>query len=128
MERNEPTTGEIVRALRNCLDVGCEECILHETDITPEYKVHYCGAPNKVADRLEAQERTIADKDAKIAALTARAEQAEKQRDAAIADLDALKDSGFCNSCVGCNAPHSESITYCTDWKRRGLPQDGEGV
>jgi len=54
-------------------------------------------------------------------------QQAERERDAAVADLDALKDSGFCNSCVGCNAPHSESITYCTDWKRRGLPQDGEG-
>ena len=59
-------------------------------------------------------------------ALTARAEQAERERDAAVADLDTLKDSGFCNSCVGCNAPHSESITYCTDWTRRGLPQAGE--
>ena len=65
-------------------------------------------------------------RDTIIKELTARAESAERERDAVIADLDALKDSGFCNSCVGCNAPYSESITYCTDWKRRGLPQDGE--
>jgi hypothetical protein len=109
------TTAELVQALRcdgNQTHDGCTSC-------SYQGKCLIATMMNDVADRLERQEQTIA-------ALTARAEQAERERDAAVADLDALKDSGFCNSCVGCNAPHSESITYCTDWKRRGLPQEGE--
>lgn len=61
---SEPTTGEIVRALRDCLNVGCEECILHETEITPECKSHYCKAPTMLADRLEQQEQRIAELEA----------------------------------------------------------------
>ena len=74
MTTSEPTTGEIVRALRKG---GC-----------------FYGLSRLAADRLESQERKIADienfhkemlKDHKahVAALTARAEQAEKERDAA---------------------------------------------
>jgi len=139
MTTSEPTTGEIVRALREVVS-------------DPMFRIHEIAKRCRVAaDRLESQERelsgisveleqykkwhdesiatatnNIVELEHQIADLTARAEQAEKERDAAVADLDALKDSGFCNSCVGCNAPHSESITYCTDWKRRGLPQEGE--
>ena len=67
---------------------------------------------------------TIAALRDELSGISGKLEKAEAERDAAIEDLDVLKDSGFCNSCIGCNAPHSEAITYCTDWTRRGQPQD----
>ena len=87
MNTNEPTTGEIVRALR-------EDCSLLD-DNTDKFVA---------ADRLESQERAIAERDAYIELLkkreealendainfemnlsemTARAESAERERDAA---------------------------------------------
>ena len=126
---------------------------LREVVSDPMFRIHEIAKRCRIAaDRLECQERELSGiageleivKEQALAdaldgiriitcisdelkAMTERAEQAERERDAAIADLDALKDSGLCNSCVGCNAPHSESITYCTDWTRRGLPKEGEG-
>ena len=143
MTTNEPTTGEIVRALR-CVadDTECKDCRYKY----PVGNVILCDHEQmneNAADRLESQERDLetlrafheryAEQTSKqyvvaVCGLTARAEQAERERDAAVADLDVLKDSGFCTSCIGCNAPHSEAITYCTDWTRHGQPQDGEGL
>ena len=84
MERNEPTTGEIVRELR-------EDCNLLD-DNTGKFAAAY---------RLESQEREIEELKAeaivnalenaeRIANLTARAESAERERDAAI-DLTAIR-------------------------------------
>lgn len=77
------------------------------------------------ADRLEQQEQTIA-------ALTARAEQAEKERDAAIADIERLRLKKFtlCPICefedmIGC--AHKNHCTGYKQFKWRGLPQEGEG-
>ena len=138
MTTSEPTTGEIVRALRCMADnAECKDCRYKY----PVGNVILCDHEQmneNAADRLESQEQAIEELKSeaivnalenaeRIANLTARAEQAERERDAVVADLDVLKDSGFCNSCVGCNAPHSEAITYCTDWTRHGQPQDGEG-
>jgi cell division protein FtsB len=61
MTTNEPSTEEIVRNFRGAHIFGITQAL-----------------ENRIADRLEAQERTIADKDAKIAELTERAERAEK--------------------------------------------------
>lgn len=66
--KNEPTTGEIVRALR-------EDCNV----------LDYNADKFAAADRLESQEKTIAT-------LTARAESAERERDDYKQELkDALK-------------------------------------
>lgn len=67
---NEPTTGEIVEAIRACEDrATCYGCILLDC------KSFKCNSSESIADRLESQEQTIA-------ALTARAESAERERDA----------------------------------------------
>ena len=63
-KRNEPTTGEIVSALRNC--PNCGDCL------RKDQKCY--GNDEEAADRLESQERAIAE-------LTARAESAERERD-----------------------------------------------
>ena len=75
MTTSEPTTGEIVRALRNCADATTKK-----KPCTPECyyfnRTECCAGSlyDNAADRLESQEQ-------KIAALTARAEQAERERD-----------------------------------------------
>ena len=62
---------------------------------------------------------------AKIVALTARAEAAEADRDAAVEDL---RQNGFCGSCSGCNAPHDpNNITWCYSWQWRGPQDAGKG-
>ena len=63
---NGPTTGEIVSALRNC--PNCDDCLRKDQKC---YRNDH-----DAADRLESQEQTIS-------ALTARAESAERERDAA---------------------------------------------
>ena len=76
MTTSEPTTGEIVSALRNC--PNCDDCLR---------KDQKCYRNNHdAADRLESQEQTIS-------ALTARAEQAERERDAAKADMKLIVDA-----------------------------------
>lgn len=120
---NDPTTGEIVRALGN-------------PETLDQESLYYWS--KVAADRLESQEKTIA-------ALTARAEKAERERDAAVADMklivDAVReeyiDETCCFACKydfdtscdesGCcpgECPGFES-NDCFEW--RGLPQDGEG-
>lgn len=108
MTTGEPTTGEIVRALRDA----------------PNYN-GMAGTTTTVegiaADRLESQEQTIA-------ALTARAEKAEKERDAAIKDINRMcirckywtcQNDEPCLSCVNAE-------TWNPNWTWRGLPQEGE--
>lgn len=126
---NEPTTGEIVRALRSC-EAVCKDCVLQENG--------KCAATTKLADRLENQERKLSENDTQIATLkekvealendlinydmnlsetTTRAESAKRERDAAeerhqleiksiIADLVPTKGCAVCKH-VG------ETETYC---------------
>ena len=107
---NEPTTGEIVRELREVVS-------------DPMFRIHEIAKRCRIAaDRLESQERTIAE-------LTARAESAERERDSAVDAIADIKENGFCGSCKGCNAPYvgQEKITFCYGWEWRGLqPQEGE--
>ena len=128
MERSEPTTEEIMRWLMGPMS----------GDFPETAKI--------VADRIKSQQRTIADKDAKIADLTARAEQAERERDAAVADMKLIVDAvreeysdetccfackyDFDTSCDECGCCPGECPGFesndCFEW--RGLPQDGEGL
>lgn len=106
MTTSEPTTGELIEALR-CDGVikPCEGCFF-------AFQIENCAAMGcrtddmfgLAADRLESQERKIAeienfhkemlkDHKAQIAALTARAEQAERERDAAIKALSEYEDA-----------------------------------
>ena len=91
MTTSEPTTGEIVRALGN-------------PETLDQESLYYWS--KVAADRLEAQEQTIAD-------LTLKLEQAELARDilcGTIKDIEEPKTVG--------------SSTFTIE--RRGLPQDGE--
>ena len=129
MNQSEPTTGEIVEVLRENGDV-----FFGETEITCD----------QIADRLESQERDIetlrafheryAEQTSKkyvedICALTARAEQAERERDAAIKDITRL-----CTRCKHWTCPNDdEPCLSCLNaesgnpnWTWRGLPQEGE--
>lgn len=104
--RDEPTTCEIVATLRR----GC--LIVHR----------------QAADRLESQERVIAE-------LTARAKSAERERDAAIADFEEFMfdcDDTPCKYCASYQ-PNKKCYPYKNcDPKykcRSGLqPQDGGDV
>ena len=58
MTTSEPTTGEIVRNFRGAHIFGITQAL-----------------ENRIADRLESLQRTVAEKDRQIASLTARAEQ-----------------------------------------------------
>lgn len=89
---NDPTTGELIMALRNCCGTECSECVCNSTGTD----MPLCGA-QYIADRLERQEQTIAELvegrshmvnataelTVKVGELTARAEQAEKELKAA---------------------------------------------
>ena len=118
MTTSEPTTGEIVRALRVC-DVGrCIDCNIDEKYPCENLKTY-------AADRLKSQEQTIA-------ALTARAEQAEAGEKAVIAVMN-----GFCQFCEHYEKGENEepcrsceSVTHDgreSKWTWRGQPQEGEG-
>jgi len=133
LNRGEPTTGNIAKALRVCFEktCACSECPFeHES----------CGDIEQLAaDRLESQERKIAeiesfhsemlkDHKAQIAALTARAEKAERERDAAKAYMKRF-------GCLTCNGQGTLALNHpcgsCRDkskWEMRGLPQEGEGA
>ena len=139
---NEPTTGEIVRALRCDGDANnCVDCRY----ATYETATILCDQEQNVrdsADRLESQEREIEelkseaivnalDNAERIAELTARAESAERERDAVIRDLKAYPN---CFTCKHDAKPEDESpcsecwgmgIDMAYEWC--GLqPQDGE--
>ena len=155
MEQNEPTTGEIVSALRNC--PNCDDCLR-------KYQKCYRN-DHDAADRLESQEREIERLKEEleqmeeaatvlhaanethwtyIKELTARAEQAERERDAAKADMklivDAVRET-HCDEtcCFACKYDFDTSINDsgelngecpgfdrddCFEW--RGLPQEGD--
>ena len=111
MERSEPTTEEIMRWLMGPMS----------GDFPETAKI--------VADRIKSQQRTIADKDAKIADLTARAEQAERERDAAI---KFIRTSDWCAGCENMKNLHCDFMKECANphdlYKLRGQPQEGDGL
>ena len=134
MTTSEPTTGEIVRALR-CVadDTECKECRYKY----PVGNVILCDHEQmngNAADHLESQEREIetlrafheryAEQTSKqyvvaVCGLTARAEQAEKERDALVKSVDRLVEAWE-------NFKSPALIELVKQW--RGQPQDGEGV
>jgi hypothetical protein len=147
---SEPTTVEIVRNFRGAHIFGITQAL-----------------ENRIADHLESQERELseiagelerfrafheryAEQTSKkyvndVCALTARAEQAEQERDAAKADMklivDAVRethcDETCCFACKhDCDMSINDSGEFnnecpgfdrddCFDW--RGLPREGEG-
>lgn len=141
MKRNEPTTGEIIELLREFGDV-----YFGETEIDNDM----------IADRLERQEQTIAELGdliekcnerlinqdglygVQIAALTARAEQAEAERDAAIADMEGYcqfcawyeceETDPPCNTCFNTRTFESDDINRAKNWKYRGIRDGKERV
>ena len=118
---NEPTTGEIVRALRCVAEATeCKDCRYKY----PVGNVILCDHEQmngNAADRLESQEHTIA-------ALTARAESAERERDAAfdMAYKYAMMPEDGKSSALAIEVMRQNVLAYIRRW--RGLqPQDGEG-
>ena len=120
-----PTTGEIVRALRcdgdanNCVD--CRYATYETATILCDQEQNVRDA----ADRLESQEQTIS-------ALTARAERAERERDALLTDFSTIERDGLCEVCsFGDSSQISKEDCMkdcCFNYRtRRGLPQEGEG-
>ena len=143
MNTNEPTTGEIVRALRGCADkeIMCDECRYNMgNSFECLNKMQY-----EAADRLESQERELlqktqelesaktrpARKEAESAELNeeaiARAENAERERDAAIAEFRVAEEDGLCCVCqfIGNDIGQTKCMEDCC-FKWRGLPQEGE--
>ena len=130
MGQSEPTTGEIVReARRVMLDAwGCAGCDLRTV-------------LRQSIDRLESQERELsviagelekfkafheryAEQTSKkyvddICALTARAESAERERDAVVKSVDRLIEAWE-------NFKSPALIEFIKQW--RGKPQEGEGL
>ena len=110
MTTSEPTTGDVVRALR-CMadDTECKDCRYKY----PVGNVILCDHEQmneNAADRLESQERDLerfrafheryAEQTSKkyvedICALTARAEQAERERDAFMKECDTGRTAGY---------------------------------
>lgn len=112
MTTSEPTT-EIVDDLRFYLLVA-----------NKEKPTQLISTIARAADRLESQEQTIS-------AMTARAEQAERERDAAVKDL---KLGRGCVTCKHIALKLSEKpckfcmeINFDGNYEWRGQPQDGEG-
>ena len=149
MTTSEPTTGEIVRALRVCASieagVNCDACPYDkdECDGTCIDKLE-----SSAADRLESQENEIEELKAeaivnalenaeRIANLTTRAEQAEAREQAAVADMhgycqfcggyDREEDEEPCNTCTNARTFEPDDVERTDNWEYRGLPQDGEG-
>ena len=163
MTTSEPTTGEIVEAIRACEDrATCHGCIFLNC------KSFDCNSPEAIADRLESQEQKlellnggdfdVIDIPAALAylesveeilphasalidliqslkgtaiELTARAEQAEKERDELLTDFSTIERDGLCEVCqFGDSSQVSKSDCMedcCFSYRaRRGLPQEGE--
>jgi len=132
MTTSEPTTGELIEQLHTFDNVDAVTITIAKAALL------------FIADRLESQERTIDELEDEcgklmmtIDLLTARAEKAEKERDAAVAVIGIqakkLKESHvvLCNICkfedmIGC--VHKNHCDGYQLFKWRVLPQDGEGV
>lgn len=138
MTTSEPTTGEIVRALICC--GNCENC-----SVECYYSKRDCGdVLFDASARLKSQERRIAELTEELEAiseaaivlhganeshwseikeLTARAEQAERERDAAVEHVhDAI--FGTNHSCFYCTMENCDGCTNRTvkeHFKYRGL-------
>ena len=118
-----PTTGEIVRALRYCVgkDTICgTACPAYSSEAGCRTAIM-----KNAADRLESQERTIAD-------LTARAESAERERDAAMSFMAAVQ--SIMSDILLDNIPQRPAITErirnsIAIWNTylRGKSQEGGG-
>lgn len=149
MTTSEPTTGEIVRALR---------CMAYDTECKdfrykyPVGNVILCDHEQmngNAADRLESQEWEIErlqgemfvnalESAERIAALTARAEQAEAREKAAVADMhgycqfcggyDREEDEEPCNTCTNARTFEPDDVERTDNWEWSGLPQEGEGL
>ena len=136
---NEPTTGEIVRALRCVAEATeCKDCRYKY----PVGNVILCDHEQmngNAADRLESQEQTIDELEDEcgklkmtINLLTARAEQAERERDAAIAEFEEYmlgNEDIPCKYCANHSTdkkcfPYTKSCEPKYN-KWRGLPQEG---
>jgi len=86
MTTSEPTTGEIAGAIRVCENkLECDVCPMRDKPCGDLYTL--------AADRLESQERELVRITDELTALTARAEQAERERDAAIKELTDYEDA-----------------------------------
>ena len=117
MTTNEPTTGEIVRGLREVVS-------------DPMFRIHEIAKRCRVAaDRLESQEQSnerlttaLAEVTMKVGELTARAEQAEATMKAIVDVVN--NGSVVCTICA--NRRGWDTCKPCK-FKWSGLPQDGEG-
>ena len=150
MTTSEPTTGEIVRALRYCADVNSvcgDACPAHLDESGCR-----TALMQNAADRLESQEREIERLNEEleemqeaatvlhaanethwtyIKELTARAESAERERDAAIADIERMRKEKI-PLCPICD--FNDMIRCCHDshcngyqlFRWRGLPKEGD--
>ena len=159
MTTSEPTTGEIVRALRFCTG---EDSICGTA--CPAY-LSEAGCRTTImknaADRLESQERelsgitgeleqykkwhdesiatatnNIVELEHRVAALTARAEQAEARERAIIESLrdrcdfcigyELEESDDPCSTCYNARTFEPDDIPRTKNWTLRGLPQEGE--
>ena len=151
MTTSEPTTGEIVATLRRgCLIVQRQAAdrlesqeqklkMLNGEDfdvIDVPATLAYLESVEPVLPHASALIDLIQSLKGTATELAARAEQAEKERDAAVADIESimslrgLKDFVMCGYCAmpddeTCFIP--KNAEKC-DAKWRGLPQEGEGV
>ena len=143
---NEPTTGEIVRALRCSADDDsfCKKC-QYGYALGSAFLCDKGRMNGNAADRLESQERELsgiagelerfrafheryAEQTSKkyiddICALTARAESAERERDAVVE----LYVPQRCSTCAHSTGTACAAQGNGCKWKYRGLqPQEGE--
>ena len=108
------TDKEIVQALRCCAEGECKDCAMHEDKQRCQENLL-----DKAADLIERLTADVADlrkelewKDMVIALAQRKQEEAEAERDAAIADL---KISSGCTSCKY----HCSDMTFCRDCNKK---------
>ena len=108
------TYEEIIQALRCCAEGECKDCAMHEDKQRCQENLL-----DKAADLIERLTAENADlrkeiewKDMVIALAQRKQEEAEAERDAAIADL---KISSGCTSCKY----HCSDMTFCRDCNKK---------
>ena len=95
--RRDITLGEMQDECRfrgdNCETVGGDRCKFFEVCATMQTIDKGCLTPImwNLTDRLESQERELSEKTEQLKDMTARAESAERERDAAIADIERMR-------------------------------------